>query len=337
MFRKIILSITATLFAIAAQAQISPPGANDIMLGIARGDGTFQSRYIETDKTGAIQFLMFGQDPTPGAPVGQLRPQKRTLDASITCGALTSSTCGVNTSGMTIYAAQVIDSSAVGRSVMTAADAAAARLAIGAGTSTFDGTYAGLSGVPPTFAPSMHTQPSTTISDSTSAGRAILTAADASAIRGLINVASVSEVAATYFVKPAGTTAQYLRGDGSLGTRSPSYLTRALNTCYQVSASRDAVVSYSVEFTTVSTLTSGQGGTVFLELFADSGCTTGTQEVMRVSSSNTQSLGLSVTMTQIATGTLSGFVPAGGYVKQRTANTTGAPTYTARPGQEVLQ
>ena len=39
---------------------------------------------------------------------------------------------------------------------MTAADAAAARTAIGAGTSSFSGAYSALSGIPSTFAPSAH-------------------------------------------------------------------------------------------------------------------------------------------------------------------------------------
>jgi hypothetical protein len=50
-------------------------------------------------------------------------------------------------------ASTISDSTAVGRSVLTAADAAAARTAIGAGTSSFSGAYANLSGIPATFAP----------------------------------------------------------------------------------------------------------------------------------------------------------------------------------------
>lgn len=47
----------------------------------------------------------------------------------------------------------ISDSTAVGRSVLTAADASAARTAIGAGTSSFNGAYASLTGIPATFAP----------------------------------------------------------------------------------------------------------------------------------------------------------------------------------------
>src|SRR6185437_2920491 len=48
-------------------------------------------------------------------------------------------------------------------------------------------SYAALTGVPTTFAPSTHMHLSTQLSDSTAAGRAILTAADASAMRGYLN------------------------------------------------------------------------------------------------------------------------------------------------------
>ena len=43
-----------------------------------------------------------------------------------------------------------------GRSLLTQADAAAARSTLGAGTSSFDGAYSSLSGTPSTFAPSSH-------------------------------------------------------------------------------------------------------------------------------------------------------------------------------------
>jgi hypothetical protein len=44
-----------------------------------------------------------------------------------------------------------------GRSLLTQADAAATRTTIGAGTSSFDGVYSSLSGIPSTFAPAAHT------------------------------------------------------------------------------------------------------------------------------------------------------------------------------------
>lgn len=69
-----------------------------------------------------------------------------------------------------VIATQVIDTTSVGRSLMTAADAAAARTAIGAGTSSFNGAYSSLSGIPSTFAPSTHSH---TTADITGFGEAV--------------------------------------------------------------------------------------------------------------------------------------------------------------------
>lgn len=95
---------------------------------------------------------------------------------------------------------QISDSSAVGRSLLTAADAAAARTAIGAGTSSLTlGTTAStakagnyvpawteVTGKPSTFTPATHTHTASQISDSTATGRSVLTAADATAARAAI-------------------------------------------------------------------------------------------------------------------------------------------------------
>lgn len=121
--------------------------------------------------------------------------------------------------------------------------------------------------------------------------------------------------------------------------RSFSYPTRTLDTCYQPSATRDAQVSYNVTINTTSTLTAGGVGTVYLEAFTNSGCSTGTQEIGRFVNGNTQTLGLTVTMVQNVTGNLNGIVPAGMWVKQRTQINTGTGanvTFSALPGQETL-
>lgn len=140
-----------------------------------------------------------------------------------------------------------------------------------------------------------------------------------------------------------GNAGKVLLTDGSNATwtatstppRLQSAANRSLNTCFQIAPTRDVLANYSVDIATTATLASGQVGTVYLEIFSDSGCTTGTQELSRFVNGNTQTLGLTVTLVQNVTATLTGYVPAGSYVKLRTQNNTGTPTFNYRSGQEV--
>lgn len=88
---------------------------------------------------------------------------------------------GLSRSGTTLNvglsAAQISGTTSTGQSLLTASDAAAARAAIGAGTSSFsgayadltgkpvlfDGQYSSLTGIPSTFTPAAHTQAWSTI------------------------------------------------------------------------------------------------------------------------------------------------------------------------------
>jgi hypothetical protein len=56
------------------------------------------------------------------------------------------------------------------------------------------GAYGDLTGIPATFAPSAHTHPASAISDSTTAGRDIVTAVDAAAQRSLLSVESTTQL-----------------------------------------------------------------------------------------------------------------------------------------------
>lgn len=123
---------------------------------------------------------------------------------------------------------------------------------------------------------------------------------------------------------------------GTAPTRSFSYATRALNTCFQVSSTRDAQVSYSVDILTSLTLLAGQQGTVYMRIYSNNTCTTGIQEVARFVNGQTGALTIGLSLAQNVTGTLSGVIPAGAFVQLVTENNTGTPTFTARPGQEVL-
>ncbi len=111
---------------------------------------------------------------------------------------------------------------------------------------------------------------------------------------------------------------------------------RTLNSAFQVSASRAAFVNYSVDIATSVSLSGGQVGTVFLEYADDSGFTTNVKEVGRFVNGQTGTLVVGLTLNQTNTAQLSGMVPSGKYVRIRTANTTGTPTFTFRSAQEVL-
>jgi hypothetical protein len=141
----------------------------------------------------------------------------------------------------------------------------------------------------------------------------------------------------------AGNSGKVLLTDGSNATwtatstpaRIQTSATRSLDTCFQIAPTRDVLANYSVEISSSLSLSGGQDGTVFMEIFNDSGCTTGTQEVSRIRNGNTGTLTVGLNIVQTNTGNLTGFIPAGKWVKIRTSATTGTPTFTYRSGQET--
>ena len=118
--------------------------------------------------------------------------------------------------------------------------------------------------------------------------------------------------------------------------RSQSAQTRTLNSIFQVSSTRDSLVNYSVDIATTLSLTTGQSGTVYLEIASDSGFTTNVQEISRAANGQTGTLTIGLGLNQNVTGSLNGYVPVGYYARLRTQNNTGTPTFTYRSGQEVL-
>lgn len=118
--------------------------------------------------------------------------------------------------------------------------------------------------------------------------------------------------------------------------RSQSAATRSLNSAFQVSTTRDSQVDYSVDVAATLSLVTGQSGTVVLEMATNSGFTTGVQTLSRYTNANSGSLTIGLNLTQIGTANLNGYVPAGNYVRLRTVNNTGTPTFTYQAGQETL-
>lgn len=151
---------------------------------------------------------------------------------------------------------------------------------------------------------------------------------------------NASSGAAQILNKPSlatvATSGSYTDLSNRPAARSFSYTTRSLNSCFQVSSTRDALVNYAVDVTTTLTLTNGAQGTVILRTYTDSGCTTGGQTITSGTSGLPTTLSVTVGLQNLGTVVLAGVVPAGLYVRQETANTIGTPTFAARASQEVL-
>lgn len=119
--------------------------------------------------------------------------------------------------------------------------------------------------------------------------------------------------------------------------RSQSAASRAFNTAFQVSATRDALVNYSVQCTITASIAGGQSCDVVLEIATDAAFTAAVQTVGIIGTGQTYTLAIAIQGVQPQTAQLTGYVPAGYYARLRTVNVSGAPVYSYRAGQEVLQ
>lgn len=113
--------------------------------------------------------------------------------------------------------------------------------------------------------------------------------------------------------------------------------TRTLNAAFQISTTRDAWVTYSVQITVTASIAGGQNGDVVLEIASDSGFTTNVQTLAISGLGQTYTLAIALQGVQPQTGIVTGYVPAGYYARLRTVNNTGTPSFAYRAGQEVLQ
>lgn len=248
------------------------------------------------------------------------------------------------------------------------------------------GAYADLSGIPAAFTPAAHTHSAADIVSGTLATSRLPTLA-------ISQTSGLQAALDSKFTTPAGTTAQYVRGDGSLaafpaipggtvtsitagtglsggtittsgtismpntGTagsyanvttdaqgrvtagnnRSQAAAARSLNTAFQISTTRDAWVSYSVQITVTASIAGGQNGDVILEIASDSGFSANVQTLAISGLGQTYTLAIALQGVQPQTGVVTGYVPAGYYARLRTVNITGTPAFAFRAGQEVLQ
>lgn len=151
------------------------------------------------------------------------------------------------------------------------------------------------------------------------------------------------------FDTPAGTTSQYVRGDGSLATLPGSTTlsfnnsaSRAFTTStgaagFQVSSSRNSIVNYNITIDTSVSLSGNSKGYVALEVAATNSSTPSDWvEIGRTPSGQSGTLVIGLVLNQTGGGQIGGVVPAGWYAKLRSVNNSGTPTYTYNSGQEVL-
>lgn len=194
-------------------------------------------------------------------------------------------------------------------------------------------TWAGITDKPATYAPAAHTQAFSTITatPTTLAGY------------GITDAATTAQIATKYNT-PTGTTAQYVRGDGSLATlpitvpRVFSYSNRAVATCFQLSATRDVQVAYVVDVTTTLTLTNPARGSAYLRTYTDSACTAGQQTLVGGTGGLPAVLSVTVGLQNIGSVALPAIVPAGAWVRIETVSDVagGNVVFAIRtPAQEV--
>lgn len=126
-----------------------------------------------------------------------------------------------------------------------------------------------------------------------------------------------------------------LIGKPATTTPAVSYSARTLNSCFLISTTKDALVSYSVDIDTTATLSGGAVGTVTLRNYSDSGCATDGQTVQKAKAGLTGTLLVGLTVNNPATVTLGGTIVRGRYAKIETANTSGTPTFTFSSAQET--
>lgn len=233
--------------------------------------------------------------------------------------------------------------------------------------SLFDGAYSSLTGVPSTFTPSSHTHTASQISDSTTAGRAVMTATDAAAARTAIGAGTgngtVTSVVAgtglsggtitstgTISLPNTGTASTYSGVTTDAQGRVTAGTTRSFNSSptktlvtsasgqggVVLDASRDAFVAYWID----TSITTNIGGTstitLFLEVADTNSATPGDwTAIAKTSNGNTITLAIALQSQQPQALILTSMVRAGKFVRIRYA-TAGTASASYGGGQEVL-
>lgn len=217
--KQLAMAIIVSMWMVfSAFAQL--PASGDLLVQVANGSGGFVSRYIDTNKTGALEFLMWGQDPTPGAPAGQLRPQARTLGANVVCGATANSACDfVPTSGTISYTSL----SGLPDLSIYATNSSLSSYVTNASLSSSLGNYVTSSSLASTLsgyatAASMNNYATTASLTNYALNSSLSNYALASSLSSYATTSALGTGLASKQDKLTGAVNQYVRGDGSTAT-----------------------------------------------------------------------------------------------------------------------
>lgn len=115
-----------------------------------------------------------------------------------------------------------------------------------------------------------------------------------------------------------------------------SEVTRPLNTAFQISTTRNAFATYSVQIQVTASISGGQDGDCFLEIADDQAFTTNVQVAMVTPASQAYSLAVALQGIAKSGANVLGMVPMGKWARIRTVNNVGTPAWTFRKGQEML-
>lgn len=141
-----------------------------------------------------------------------------------------------------------------------------------------------------------------------------------------LNVDQAALAAALSFNNAPARTIQTVAASGN-GWRPTGGDTRNYHVSYSVT------ISCAVQIGVVTNVE----GYVVLETATTNSSTAGNwTEIARVTDGNNIALAIALSTTQKVGGNLSAIIPAGSYVRIRSVNVSGTPTYVSNSGQEVL-
>lgn len=106
-------------------------------------------------------------------------------------------------------------------------------------------------------------------------------------------------------------------------------MSRTLNSSYQASDQRSAIVSYNILITCTATLIAGQSGQVILE-------TSPNNSVWTTISTGQHTVGSGLVFSGGVSVTVAGFVQRAYFIRLRSNNLVGTPTYGSPSGIEIL-